>query len=78
MLGGTRVDRSAPWAFSIPTETPPCSDQLIESSAAHAAMELTIAVLFKASSMDFSVALNARAPCARDQTNGMRVRKSIA
>jgi hypothetical protein len=40
-------------ALSMPSETPRCSDQLNESSAAHATVEVAIAVLFKASFIDF-------------------------
>jgi hypothetical protein len=41
------------WALSTPSETPPCSDQLNDSSATHANVEVAIAVLVKAAFMDF-------------------------
>jgi hypothetical protein len=41
------------WALSTPSETPRCSDQLNDSSATHATVEVAIAVRFKATFMDF-------------------------
>jgi hypothetical protein len=41
------------WALSTPSETPRCSDQLNDSSATHATVEVAIAVLFKVAFMHF-------------------------
>jgi len=40
-------------ALSTPSETPRCSDQLNDSSATQATVEVAIAVLFKTTFMDF-------------------------
>jgi hypothetical protein len=51
---------------------PPCSDQLNDSSATHATVEVAIAVLFKAIFMDFLHRPTWKR-CARDQPNGMNL-----
>jgi len=57
-------------ALSTPSETPRCSDQLNDSSATHATVDVATTVLFKTTFMIFSIASPHFKQCARDQPNG--------
>jgi hypothetical protein len=51
------------WALSTLSETPRCSDQLNESIATHATVEVAIAVLLKGTFMDFLPLQSSLADC---------------